>query len=379
MASFSLLIWGMACWEHHDPLQRTKELLLHDPPKAARYLLDQSPEEQVYIITQLSEEIPEKVIPFCEFIDGDAQKRCMRITHRPHLWEKKTPKEKEAFDRKDDCVHPHLCLENKALNAIAQGNIEEGRKHCQAIQSQKWSEECLFHISEELLLSDRRQYATTIHICEELSLFRDNCIQHGVFKLASLLLSTTNYAEAKEQIAPFATIWMEHNPTEGPIRISQLWAQWYHRRYDTPNNYPENISPEIIHHYHSSLAFWGIRHAKNISGDLHEHIQNLKNHTLSLRKKPRGIEPAFSMWKEEPLSNGDVYLGFSTRLIDDDPDIDLLIATLEAIARLRPPQMDLLLPFREHPHPKVQKTAKRLLSFDVSQPENLRKPLSMNP
>ena len=378
MVAFLLLILGTACWEPHNPLQRTKELLQKEPHKAARYLLEQSPEEQIYIITQLSEEIPQKIIPFCELIDGEAQKRCMRVTHRPHLWAEPTPStEEQSIPIPSlDCAHPHLCLEQKAIEEIHNGNVAQSRSYCHEISSKKWTEECLFHISEELLLSDVSQYATTLDICEELSLYRDNCIQHGIFKRAALLLETTNYSDAKVQVEKIAQIWMKHNLDEAPMRISQLWAQWYHRLFDTPNAPPKNISPEIQHHYHSSLAFWGIRYAKSISGSLEDHVQKLQNNTLSLRKIPRGLEPALSFWNL-PSSLGEVYLGFSMRLVDDDPNIDLLIATLEAIGRLRPPLPELLRPYTEHPHPKVQQTAQRILSFDLNNTKDLLHPLAL--
>ena len=66
-----------------------------------------------------------------------------------------------------------------------------------------------------------------------------------------------------------------------------------------------------------------------------------------------------------------VFLGFSQRIIDTDPQIDLLIATLESIARLQPPQKQLLLPYRKHPHPKVAATAKRLLMVHYSEHQPL--------
>ena len=369
---------GTSCWEPHNPLQRTKELLQEEPHKAARYLLDQAPEEQIYIITQLSEDIPQKIIPFCELIDGEAQKRCMRVTHRPHLWTENASStgQQPPPMPSQDCAHPHLCLEQKAIEAIHSGDVAQSRAYCHDISSKKWMEECLFHISEELLLSDVSQYATTLDICEELSLYRDNCIQHGIFTQASLLLETTNYSEAKIQVDKISTIWMKHNLDEAPMRISQLWAQWYHRLFDTPNAPPKNISPDIQHHYHSSLAFWGIRHAESISGDLEDHVQKLQKNTLSLLKKPRGLEPALSLWNL-PTTQGDVYLGFSMRIVDDDPNIDLLIATLEAIGRLRPPRSDLLHPYMNHTHPKVQQTAQRILSFDLNNTAELLRPLSV--
>ena len=73
-----------------------------------------------------------------------------------------------------------------------------------------------------------------------------------------------------------------------------------------------------------------------------------------------------NLWNssEEGIS----FLGHSLRLYDSDPKIDLLIATLESIARLQPPQLARITPYTKHAHPKVQATAKRLLQFDVTQP-----------
>ena len=56
------------------------------------------------------------------------------------------------------------------------------------IEEDIWQQECLFHISERLLIDNPKEYAATIQLCEQATLFRDNCIQHGVFKLASAFL-----------------------------------------------------------------------------------------------------------------------------------------------------------------------------------------------
>jgi hypothetical protein len=378
MVACSLLILGLSCRQPNDPLSRTKELLLHEPQKAAIFLQNHTAEEQVYIVTQLSEEIPQRIMPLCELLEGGAKKRCVRIAHRPHLWEHVQTGAKKDIAITKDCAHPHLCTEEKAIAAVRSRKVEEARDLCISIEEEVWKQECLFHISERLLIDNPTQYATTLSLCEQAILFRDNCIQHGVFKLASaFLLEKYTPEEVEKEIQKIKKIWTKHNPEEASVRISQLRAQWFHRYFETEQLDRDSLSPEWIHHYHSTLAFWGLQYARDLDEDLIVHIQKLDDETISIREKPRGIEPALLLW-DLPLEQGEVYLGFSMRLVDTDPQIDLLIATLEAIARLRPPKMDLLLPFRSHPNTKVQNTAKRLLSFDVYHPKPLLKPLSMS-
>ena len=73
-----------------------------------------------------------------------------------------------------------------------------------------------------------------------------------------------------------------------------------------------------------------------------------------------------NLWSSS--EEGCSFLGYSSRLYDPDPKIDLLIATLESIARLQPPQLARIAPYTKHKYPKVQSTAKRLLQSDVTQP-----------
>ena len=87
------------------------------------------------------------------------------------------------------------------------------------------------------------------------------------------------------------------------------------------------------------------------------------------------MEPMMNLWNEP--TQGRSFLGYSSRQTDKEPAIDLLIATLESIARLQPPQMSRIVPYTKHRHPSVQSTAKRLLQFDTTKPR--LKPVGYDP
>ena len=110
----------LGCLETKTNTQKAREYLLHDPKRSVRFIQSLSQEEQVYIVTQLSEEFPQRIIPLCEIVHGETQKRCMRIAKRPHLWTvtNQTQIEQSATET---CAHPHICREKEAINAIEQG------------------------------------------------------------------------------------------------------------------------------------------------------------------------------------------------------------------------------------------------------------------
>ena len=356
----------LGCFETKTATQKAREYLLHDPTRAVQYIQGLSQEEQIYIVTQLSEEFPQRIPPLCNVIIGEAQKRCFRIAKRPHLWNNPTQSHIEQPTSKD-CAHPHICFEQEAIHSIEQGNTSKAIKACTNIEDPKWAHECIFHCSEYLLKQDTNQYANTLPICEQSGSFRNNCIQHGIFAIATTWLRNQyTQKQVEKKIHSIKKIWDKHNKKESSIRIDQLWAHWMYR-YAEDNTIHFDLLPSHLHaHYHSNIALSGVQFAIEIDLNLEHHVEQLQENILAKHSTRRGMEPMMNLWNNP--TQGKSFLGYSFRLTDSNPKIDLLIATLESIARLQPPQMSRIVPYTKHTNPKVQATAKRLLQFDVTQP-----------
>ena len=356
----------LGCFESKTTTQKAREYLLHDKNKAVQFIQSLSKEEQIYIVTRLSEEFPQQVTPLCSIVQGEVQKRCMRIAKRPHLWTSTHPPSDQTVS--EECVHPHICFEQEAMTAIEKGNIPDAMQACTKIKDFKWSHECMFHSAEHLLEHDIEQYASTLIICEESGQFRNHCIQHGIFALVSNWLKKGYEFDTVEQkIKSITYIWDKHDEKESPYRIDQLWAHWMYRFAENKPMSSDTIPANLLAHHHSNIALFSIQFASKIEEDLEKHVVQIQRNKLITRKKRRGMEPMMNLWNAVP--KGKSYLGYSLRLTDENPNIDLLIATLEAIARLQPPQMSRIVPYTKHDHPKVKETAQRLLLFDVTQPE----------
>ena len=97
MGSLELLTFFIGCFSEPDPLKKARHYLEESPGQATQFIQVLTPEEQLYVITQLAEENPQKVMPLCEILEeGSAQKRCKRIASRPHLWQQPSIPTQEA-------------------------------------------------------------------------------------------------------------------------------------------------------------------------------------------------------------------------------------------------------------------------------------------
>lgn len=366
----------LACFNEQTPIETARGYLLHEPHKAIAFMKTRSPQEQIYIITALSEELPQKITPLCPILGGEGKERCMRIAQRPHLWEVSTSDQAPSKDH--DCAHPHLCRESEAIQLIHTRSFKEAKKSCAAISSSLWRQECFFHCAETLLEKDITRYSDALSFCEESGSFRNNCIQHGIFRIASYWIEEKyNITQVQQQMQALHTVWNTHHSEEAFVRIDQLWAHWMYRYMETHPLTPEQIPSDLSPHYRNIKALWGVQFAKALNSNLEQHIQKRQNDTLRLQKQRRGLDPMMNLWFEKPSNDVRSYLGYSFRHTDLDPMIDELIATLESLARIQPPQTNLIAPYRNHPHPKVQQTATRLLRLELGNPQPYHRPVQL--
>ena len=369
MATRTILIlfpYIMGCSQQQEPYAHAKNLLLHHPKKVAEYINSLSTDEQVFVVTQLSEDIPQRIRPLCTQLTGAAKDRCLRIASRPHLWKDSNHTKKTTVRTSSECSHPHLCAEKRAIDAIQWVQVEKARTECSQIQKKKWKDECLFHISEVLLDKGFVYYQTVLELCQEAQTFTDHCLQHSIFSLVQTSLEKKHNIEDFSSLAlEFQDKWTHFSANQSAVRTDQLWSHWIYRTLEADPEALPNLPSHLLHHYHSSIALDGVRFGSTLELDMEKHLRSILARKIVRRTHARGLDPSRNLWTSCSFQAG-VYLGFSQRIIDDDPTIDILLATLEGIARLQPPQKKLLLPYRDHPHPKVQATVKRLLGIEHS-------------
>lgn len=363
MASHTILIFlasMLGCHREPDPSNHVKHLFLHQPDKVGPYIQSLTEAEQIYVVTQLSEEIPQRIQPLCRHVTGAPKERCLRITNRPHLWT--SSQSSSSLPPTDSgCIHPNLCAEKKATRAIKQQQLELAVRECSQMTSEKWKDECIFHISEVLFEQGFSHYPNVLTLCQQSQSFRSHCLQHSVFSVVTYSLQQNHGIEEFSSLAEeFYQYWHAFDPQESHIRRDQLWSHWIYRQREADPEAVLDIPHPWKHHLHSSIALEGVRYGENLETDMATHLKNLQEKSPSRNRTPRGVDPTRNLWSESSFDSG-VFLGFSQRIIDADPQIDLLLATLESIARLQPPQKQLLLPYRNHPHPKVAATSRRLL------------------
>ena len=336
MATRTLLIlfpYTMGCNQEQHPYLHAKNLLLHQPKQVAAYINSLPSEEQVFVVTQLSEDIPQRIRPLCRQLKEDAQDRCLRIANRPHLWKDSDHSNAPTIRTSSECSHPHLCAEKRAIDAIQLLQIEKARSACSQIQDQKWKDECLFHISEVLLEKGFVYYHTVLELCREAQTFRNHCLQHSVFSLVQTSLNKKHTIEEFSSLAlEFQNQWTQFSAQQSAVRTDQLWSHWIYRTLEADPNALQNLPSHQMHHYHSSTALEGVRFGAELELDMEKHIDSVLARELVRRTHARGLEPARNLWTPSSFP-ASVYLGFSQRITDDDPKIDILIATLEGIAR----------------------------------------------
>jgi len=362
------------------------------------------PIAQIAAVIQLTEAHPGQTDALCAVLPpGPDQQRCVQLNSRPHLF---TPRQPPRADTARPgsgpagpsrvpptpwpsalaavpasptvCTEPSVsaCQSHKAVESIRSRNAEAAAAHCLAIPERLWREECLFMAAQKLVAHHRApSYRTAVDLCALAGDFIGDCLAHLSNTLRSAERSH-DWSEASLIVDTIAETWAEHDPRFGAILIDHFWAAAVWRRYGqqgvvlgAPADAPSALRP----------------HARTVSAinllRLEESTQTLAALTetlitVMLRSRPHTRRPeslhatvvlAGDFWPAD--ADGDeaeipalVLPGGARRPTDPDPEVDAVLALLEAAAYHQPPRVDLLAQGREDPRAVVRWSATRLAS-----------------
>ena len=335
------------------------------------------------VVMELIEQYPDKASELCPLLSGDARKRCVSISERPHLWSEK--KEETPPLSRSDAVQTNcqkgtqfrFCLEEEVKQSIRKGKIDHIKGLCANIEDEKWFSECLFTAAEQATRHrGAHGYAEGVELCMEAGSFSGNCQEHLIMMLAKNAPSA--HVETMTEWAPIQSA------------SSAVRAAWSWRDREKMELFQERLWSEAI-----GVAYTGIKPVTGepfdvLSTEFHPHVRSAlarrllqidapQTHKLSTwvelaqkcakkragSKRSRDIESRFQaapdLWESSIQEYNIAYMATSRRLVSEDVEIDFTIAVLEAAARIPPAHIPLLEEGSIHEHPLVQQTAKRLL------------------
>jgi hypothetical protein len=380
MGTLVFLIFTLLSCTTIDPSTSILEALQESPEKGiAMAMAIEDPLQRTMIITELVQSYPNRSRPLCDALPTSISKeRCIRLNERPHLWKpqkdnlKLNPKPITA--RQSNCniaPHPITCRSAEAQIFAQQRQSELAMQSCAAIKETMWQAECFFTISEEFS-NHSDFYTESIEACDHSKQFAKSCWHHSVMGLASSSEKHPNdWDWHRSMINQITTLWESRDPSMSLELQSHFWAQSIQRQTESGQLQSEKLPKEAIQHYRSSMAINALRFSSKSLQNLEEWAQIAQNGFTERKKRARGFLPEMDLWLPQDAPEGAVktsYLGNSHRWTHSDPDIDWILAVLEASARLRPLNKVLIMEGQAHQHPTVKATANRLASLDLLAP-----------
>ena len=372
-------LW-LAC---HTPVDWAQEFAQR-PQQVIHTLSTKEEIERTSIVMALIEDFPQQASDLCDVLEAaDAQKRCYNIAARPHLWSEVKSKGAQREDRNleaaTECEAGSMfvsCIEKKTHVAIRQGNIEEVKRLCSGIGSEKWHFECLFQAAEQATKHrGAHGYSEGVELCLGAGDFSENCQNHLIMILASRAPSAhsqqmTDWAPIKSASNALRSAWSWRDRSRLKYTQDRLWSEALGMAYSgirPVTGDPLEVLEEDKHsHVHSALA----RRLMQIDPPSSYKLETWIDLALRCRKaraqkiNSRDIESRFQAAADLWEGNDDgsiAYMATSRRLYTVDIKTDMAISLLEAAARIPPAHKPLLEEGLKYDHPLVQQTAERLL------------------
>lgn len=371
----------LACTIQTDWAQEFSE----DPEQVIHTLASKDEIERTAVIMNLIELFPQDSAKLCALLEADdAQKRCFNIASRPHLWSdvksKGTARIEQSASADLGCDTDAMfvtCVEKKTHEAIRQGNIEKVKQLCAQIKSDKWHSECLFQAAEQ---STRHRgahgYSEGVELCLSAGDFSENCQNHLIMILAKR--APTAHSREKSDWAPIESAsnalraaWSWRDRSRLKYAQERLWSEALGMAYaglrPVTGDPLDVLGADKQAHVHSALT----RRLMQIDAPSSYKLSTWLELALRCRASRASkihsrdiasrFQAAADLWEEDDAPSI-AYMATSRRLYSPEVEIDMLIALLEAAARIPPAHLPLLEEGAQHAHPMVQKTAKRLLS-----------------
>lgn len=342
------------------------------------------PVRQEAAVIQLCEAYPGYTAQLCAALpDGPARLRCDRFNARPHLWSitPDTPStgrlglpapllgmwQDTDADSSTCRADDHACLEARVRQLAPQDAIPDIAATCKAYVDRRLESDCFFAASE-LLPYGPDLYPRAMRLCAGSGMYAHECHGHVLLRMRvddPEPLSAARLLQEEDAIARF---WAAQSPDFAPEAIGLYWSTTMARDVGTVQPFPaalRGVLPQrLMPHLRSAVAL------RVINED-----DPIETARAVMRGEPRDIPRAFmppimpekTVWRGRPADapvSGWIFFNDvrgGKRPVHADPDIDLHLAVMTAVAMRNPPRTALLEALQEDPRPTVSWAARRLL------------------
>jgi len=339
----------------------------------------------------LVETHPQEAHRLCSLLEGDAFRRCQKISERPHLWSEKkitTGSDVKKIAKEQTTCRPgsmfRTCIDSEIATVLRTGNVDQAKGLCANISEEKWRFECLFGAAEQVTKHrGTHGYSQGVDLCLDAGTYVDNCLNHLIMILAKKAPSAHS-SQAQDWLPIFSAsnavraAWSWRDREKMEFNQERLWSEALGMSYSgikpvTGNPY-DLLENKLAVHIHSGLT----RRLLQIDPPktyklgtwvelaercLQERAPDIKGKDVVSR-----FQAAADLWDKTETLPSTAYMATSRRLFSTDPHIDIHIAILEAAARIPPAYRPLLEEGLSHKNLLVQKTAQRLLSqIDIAE------------
>lgn len=405
-----MIWWLVGCWTSTATISSEDvfETWSRDPKASVEQLMAiGDPITRMGVLETLLLDHPEITTDFCPRLPpGPERVRCSRVVQRPHLWTPRQPARPtkrpasgpsrtyilpEQFPDPfqdvsprppkicDEGPDPFGCQLHKASEAAKRKEGELAAAICRVREDGKWRQECFFHAAEHRLRLDNPEgYGAAVDLCAGSGSFGSDCLLHlhGIFKLNVTPTATSGperWEQATADIDQALKRWADQPAFAAWVR-DLLWSHVLRRVYlrseQVVGNPLDHLPADLAPHVRAAAAFRLMRDT-DPEQPLSLAAWQVKLTETLARRAPRGEAwvktgkvDHVDMWERDGPGDETIpavfFLGFSRRATDPDPEIDGLIALLEAAARQEVVLKGVLADGRSHPEPIVRWTANRL-------------------
>ena len=384
-----LLAVLLACSDDPSP-EPAPPLATLSADEAARLVqATDDPIERILLAERIIEAQPQRAADLCPHLPaGDAQRRCQAVAARPHLWTETTqplpdprpapPSAEVAALPSPECPDSRLdCVQARADEAALAGRLNEAVGRCRGLGEARWQQECAFRAAERL--ADRRGpegYADSATLCAAAGSFEADCFSHlfGALTRTGPPAATPGWGVPRRNAAVLRAYWQERDPAFLRAALDRYWSDVLARAYGTTGQVTgdplDAIPPQAAAHARSYAALRLMQLTPDTAEDLAGWVAALgaalERRAISpTPPSPRpSIQVAPDLWgvADAPDRPSIIYLSTSRRAVSEDPQVDAVLAVLEAAARQSPPRRPLLQEGQDHPAEVVRWTADRLLA-----------------
>ncbi len=339
------------------------------------------PEERIGLVQQILDINPQQPPEICNQLPaGDARLYCERIQARPHLTEK--PPQRSASTARpgggpsntelgglpgggfvasltpqdggcEDATDVRACRSQEALELAGAGRLEAAARSCLAVEAGRWRGECMFSTAEASL-SRGTPYAQAFQLCMAAEPFSQQCHNHLLSAMALQAPGATSPARAwnrtinrAEQIAE---AWEAVDSELGALLVDRFWSEAVRLSYlEQPvvGDPFDHLPPAAHPHIRAAIA-WNVVVTPGAAAQNIEEWVVLTDAASARRAASEtppltaNVRKHMRLWIQDHWATdqpGDAniaatyYFGTARRPLAADPDVDLQLCLLEALAR----------------------------------------------